>query len=365
MQPLLILRIHTDLRLGLGHVARALAIHKPWAAMGGRTCVAVSGDARARRVGAGLHPFLDQPLPCDAVDLGERAEASIPESLRAEASIVLVDQWDTTPAQIQALRPLRIAVMEDDGDAHEQADLLFQPYLEGIQWPAGPLRNVGGRKIRPCETEHGACRVLRGLDYVVVSPVATQQRPRREPQQPLSVRKLLVTFGGTDGPGLAQRAADVLGKLATTGRWSGTATLVAPQGVAGNSLPNCIVVPQLADLTRRIPEYDAIWCAMGLTLAESLCQGIPAAAWGQNERQARMIGDLAQTNGCFSLGEGPGADLEASAEALAQWLGPVGQEARQEQTRDGMRLVDGMGASRVAQELWNLAAQGAQAEIHS
>jgi hypothetical protein len=41
-------------------------------------------------------------------------------------------------------------------------------------------------------------------------------------------------------------------------------------------------------------------------------------------------------------------------EALAQWLGPEGQDNRQEQVRDGMALVDGMAASRIAQELWQL-----------
>jgi len=365
MPPLLLLRVHTDLRLGLGHVARALAIHESWTALGGRTCLAVSGDARARRVGGGLHPFLDQPLAFEVVDLGERLDAAIPDSLRDQASVVLVDQWDTTAAQIQALRPLKVAVMEDDGEAHEQADLLFQPYLEGIYWPATPVKNSGGRKIRPCETSHGSCRVLRGLDYVVVSPLATQLRPRRESQQPLSVHKLLLTFGGTDGPGLAQRAFEVLTNLVSSGRWMGKATLVAPQGVKGPSVSGCTVVPQLPDLTRRIPEYDAMWCAMGLTLAESLCMGVPVAAWGQNERQARMIGDVAQSNGCFSLGDGPEVALPTVVEALAQWLGPIGQEARQEQTRDGMGLVDGLGASRVAQELWNLVKPSACPEIHS
>jgi hypothetical protein len=82
--------------------------------------------------------------------------------------------------------------------------------------------------------------------------------------------------------------------------------------------------------------------------------GVPAAAWGQNQRQARMIGDLAMANGCFSLGVGPEADGTVVASALAHWLSAEGQESRQEQVRDGMALVDGMGASRVAQELWNL-----------
>ena len=30
MSPLLILRVHADLRLGLGHVARALALEEAW-----------------------------------------------------------------------------------------------------------------------------------------------------------------------------------------------------------------------------------------------------------------------------------------------------------------------------------------------
>ena len=56
-----------------------------------------------------------------------------------------------------------------------------------------------------------------------------------------------------------------------------------------------------------------------------------------------MVGDLALANGCYNLGIGPEADLGATEDALEQWLGPEGQETRQEQTRDGMQLVDGMG----------------------
>ena len=64
---------------------------------------------------------------------------------------------------------------------------------------------------------------------------------------------------------------------------------------------------------------------------------------------------VALANGCFDLGMGPGADLAIVRAALAQWLGPEGQDNRQEQVRDGMVLVDGLAASRIAQELWQLA----------
>jgi spore coat polysaccharide biosynthesis predicted glycosyltransferase SpsG len=352
--PLLILRVHTDLRLGHGHIARALVLQEHWRALGGAACIAVSGDERARRVGAGRHPWLDQELPCPAVDVGEDLHAGLPPDLQARAAVVLVDHWEADPAELQALRPLKVAVMEDEGDAHEAADLLFQPFLEGVRWPVSPLKLVNGRKLRPLETQHGGCRVLRGAHFIVVDPAALQLRPRREPLQPLAVHKLLVTFGGTDGPGLARRAFEVLRALVASGRWQGSCTLLAPQGIDAQPFPGCRILTALPGLTRRLPEFDAIWCAGGVTLSEAICLGVPAATWAQNERQHFMLSDLALHNGCLDLGQGAEADPAATAASLAQWLGPEGQEPRQEQVRDGMALLDGMGGSRVAQELWTM-----------
>ena len=358
MNRLLVLRVHTDQRLGLGHVARALAIGEAWKALGGSVCLAVSGDERARQVGQGSHPFRDEALPFEAVDLGAELHQPLPESLKVRAAVVLVDHWDNEAAEIEALRPLKVALMEDDSDTHEAADLLFQPFLEGVHFPENPVKTVKGRKLRPLETQHGTCRVLRGLKFVVVDRTALELRPKRDPLQPLTVRKLLVSFGGTDGPGLAQRAFGVLRDLSLSGRWPGQCTLLDPNGTLKEPFPGCRIFDRLPDFTRRMRDFDAIWCAAGLTLVEALCMGIPAAAWGQNERQHRMIADVALHNGCFDLGVGPEADPRIVTEAVAQWLGPEGQDNRQEQSRDGMSLVDGMGAQRVARELWELAGPG-------
>ena len=353
--PLLILRVHTDLRLGLGHVARALILQAQWRALGGTACLAVSGDARARRMGDGLHPTLDQPLPCEAVDLGEDLHAGLPPEVQARGAIVLVDHWEAQVSELQALRPLKLALMEDETEAHEGADLLFQPFLEGVSWPGSPLRVVAGRKLRPLETVRGGCRVLRGSQFIVVDPLALRLRPLREPLQPLAAHKLLVTFGGTDGPGLARRALAVLRDLVATGRWTGSCTLLAPQGLTEPPFPGCRILPGLPGLTARLPEFDALWCAGGVTLAEANCLGLPAATWAQNDRQHLMLAELAQHNGCLDLGVGAEADPATTAAALAQWLGPEGQETRQEQVRDGRALVDGQGGQRVIQALRELA----------
>ena len=354
MQPHLIIRVHADLRLGLGHVARALAVEEAWRALGGRATLAISGDDRARRVGSGLHPFRDTSLPCETLDLGAASTSPLPKELRAKSKVVLLDLWDLDQAQIEALRPLKVAVMEDDGDAHESADLLFQPFLEGVDFPDHPMKPLNGRKVRPFEGQHGHCRVLRGARFAVVDGTTLAMRPKRQPLQPLAVHRLLVTFGGSDGAGLAQRSFAVLEQLVNEDRWRGSCTILAPGKIQGNAFAGCSIQKSLPNLTQQLPGYDALWCSAGVTLTEALCLGIPVAAWGQNERQHRILADLAQASACFDLGIGPEVGLEITAKALAQWLGPEGQDSRSEQSRDGRVLVDGLGASRIAQELWAL-----------
>jgi hypothetical protein len=329
---------------------------QPWGALGGRATIAVSGDERASRLSLGKNPFADKPLPCPAVYVGEGAGAPLPEDLKSSGSVALVDMWDPDFEQINALRPLKVALMEDDGDVHEAADLLFQPYLDGVKWGNSPIRTENGKKLRPFEEQRGGCRVLKGAAYIVLSPLAAQMRPNREAAQPLNVKKLLVTFGGTDGPGLAPRAYEIMSRLVAENGWGGKCTLLAPGGKpegqgAGSQI---YVSPGLPELTKCLTEFDAVWCAGGVTLAECLCLGIPVAAWPQNERQQRMIADIALEGACINLGIGTEADPDVVREALADWLGPLGQETRQEQAANGMALVDGSGASRVAQELWKM-----------
>ena len=353
MSPQLILRVHADARLGLGHVARALAIEEAWRALGGTALLAISGDGRARRVGSGRHPFLDEPLPCEALDLGENLHAPLPASAKGE--VVLVDQWDTTPAHIKALRPRKVALMEDDTETYEEADLLIQPFLEGANWGENPIKTLGTEKLRPYEDRRGPCRVLLGARFIVVSPEAQTLRPRREPLTPLSIHKLLVTFGGSDGAGLAPKAFEVLRRLREENRWTGACTVLAPGGMKLQPFPGCTVLENIPGLVRRLPEFDAIWCAAGITLCEALCLGVPVAAWGQNARQSSILTDLSLAGVCCDLGDGPEADLNVVTEAMAHWLSPEGQETRQEELSAGMALVDGKGAARVAQELWKLA----------
>jgi len=349
----LILRIHIDPTLGLGHLARALAIHEEWKALGGQVTLAVSGDERARQVGRGINILQTSGLPTQIIDLGEDSLAPLGKGIQGE--VVLFDQWTSSREQIKEAAPLKIALMEDDGDAYEESDLLFQPYLEGIVWPDHPIRMKEGVKLKPHEDIRGKCHVLCGASYIVASPIVRTLRPKRQPDQPLNAQKILVTFGGSDAAGLAQKAFNILKNLQQEDRWRGNAVILAPQGIQGDLFPGCTVHASVTQLSEKIPQYDVLWCAGGVTLIDALCLGVPVVAWGQNERQVQGLTELGQHGACFGLGEGPSADSRTVEDALEHWLGPEGQESRQEQVVAGMGLIDGLGATRVAKELWKLA----------
>ncbi|MDR0498537.1 MAG: hypothetical protein LBH03_02230 [Holophagales bacterium] len=355
MQPHLIFRVHTDRRSGLGHISKALTLADHWHNMGGITTIAISGDDRARQIASGKDPFSESHLPCSAIYLGKTIDSPLPEYLKYENAVVLVDLWDITEDQIRDMRPLKIAIMEDDSNAHENADILFQPYLDGIKWNRNPIRIENGKKMRPYEEQRKNCRVLKGASYIVLSEMTAQLRMHRKQNLPLNVKKLLVTFGGTDGSRLAPRAYEIMTKVIDENGWDGSCTLLSPGGVNYLESPRITILSEIQNLTAHLPEFDAIWCTGGTTLADCLCLGIPVIAWGRDKRRHKIIDCIAREGACIDLGLGLETDMVAVQEALAHWLGPVEQESRHEQSAIGMALVDGSGASRVTDELWELA----------
>jgi len=355
MQPHLIFRVHNDRRSGLGHIARAITLAESWLAMGGIATITISGDERARYIASGKSPFSESNLPCSAIYLGKSMDSPLPEYFKFEKAVVFVDLLNITAEQIEDMRPLKIAIMEDESDAHKRADILFQPYLEGVKWNRNPIRTENGKKLRPYEEQRDACRVLKGSTYLILSSAVTQLHAQRNPIQPPDVKNLLVAFGGADSQRLAPKAYDVVAKVIEENHWDGRCTLLSPGGVNYLEFPGITVLSSIQNLSTRLPEFDAIWCTGGVTLAECLCLGIPVIAWGRNERHHKIINNIAQVGACVNLGLGLEADLTVVQETLANWLSPQEQESRQEQATIGMALVDGSGTSRVSQELWELA----------
>ncbi len=112
-----------------------------------------------------------------------------------------------------------------------------------------------------------------------------------------------------------------------------------------------------ADLSQLLPENDLIITAGGVTLLEATCCGTPAITIPFAENQvasARVVDNL-------GIGVFGGKLSQLTVEDLASRIGEVTRDsaARQRMRNNGLSLIDGQGAKRVANAIY-----GAREEHH-
>lgn len=169
----------------------------------------------------------------------------------------------------------------------------------------------------------------------------------------LRPRRVLLTFGGADPQGLTVKAARALDGLPAE------VELVA---VAGPAFPWKREFEALApQLRHRVPlisgagghiadlmqDADLVVCSGGMTVYELAALGTPAVVLGQNAREEQRMRAFARHGTLRFLGLGPDVADEALFAAVQALLHDGA--ARAEMSRNGRRLVDGMGATRAAE----------------
>ncbi len=166
-------------------------------------------------------------------------------------------------------------------------------------------------------------------------------------------RRVLLTFGGADPQGLTVKAARALDVLPED---------VELLAVAGPAFPWKREFEALATgLRHRVPlisgagghiadlmqDADLVVCSGGMTVYELAALGTPAVVLGQNAREEQRMRAFARHGTLRFLGLGPDVADETLFAAVAALLHDAA--ARTEMSRNGRRLVDGMGASRAAE----------------
>jgi spore coat polysaccharide biosynthesis predicted glycosyltransferase SpsG len=177
---------------------------------------------------------------------------------------------------------------------------------------------------------------LTGASYALVEP-RLAGLPRRPPGS--EVVTLLVATGGTDTEGygatIAEKLTDLLPGVAirlVVGPWSsdrvpdGTASVRTSDGLAGE-----------------LVDADLVVTAGGVTMVEALTLGRPTVAVITAENQRRYV------EGAASAGAVVAATVETAAESAASLAGDL--RRREDLADAAVRLLDGHGASRVAEAL--------------
>lgn len=307
--------------VGLGHLERMLALADALS-VGLPACIVVpAGEGQLlRRVSDRGH---------DAVELagsaGARASAA---AVSLAADVFVLDGYVFTVEVQRRLRARAPLVVVDDLGRPTAADLAVNP-------------SAGGERLRP----PGADAFLGGAEYALLSPAFLGARESiRERGHP--PRTALVSSGATNLADItAGFVVDVLARDPTVA----VLAVLGPQSV-GMQLPDdprlevLVAPPSLAGALGRATVYAG---AAGTTALQAACVGIPAVITAAVPNQ-----------------EGPASALVAAGCAVAAQPATLAGEClrllddpdrRTRMADAGRVLVDGHGASRVADRVRRLA----------
>ncbi len=337
------IRVDGNATLGMGHIMRCISIAKALQSAGS-VCVFFAAQEKAAEF---IHEkgFLCETLHTDYVDM----ESEIPY-LQAfvekyNPDLWLVDSYQITTKYIQTLQKMcPVFYLDDTGEQIYPADGLIN-------------YNIYGEELG----YEGKCsddmKLLLGASYAPVKQefVSTTYEVREEAEN------ILITMGGSD-------ALNITGQLSTLllDRLPEKVTLTLICGRFNPHLQKLQdlqeenarvqVLVDVPDMWNHFAKADVAVSAAGSTMYELGSMGIPTVCCYYVENQRRIAEGFAQKVGICNAGDfskEPQTVLVNLAEAVCDL---VRDKEKRERIVACMKCVtDGMGASRIADEILKMA----------
>lgn len=170
-----------------------------------------------------------------------------------------------------------------------------------------------------------------------------------DPEITNDLRRVLITMGGEDPNNCTQLLLEVLSQYPKTLEID---LLIGPAYAhreelvkAMTSSPHqCQIKENIKDIAHLFQQYDVALTAAGVTLWELMASGIPSVII-QTANNQRYVFEYAKKN---SLGP-----LLSSTEKLIQAIQQIEPiSIREKLSKHGQELIDGLGAERIAKNLW-------------
>ena len=326
--PDVLIRCESGREAGLGHIMR---------------CTALAQSCRD----LGMEVNFVQSLPSD-LSAAEEA-AFLTGGGEGRPRVVVLDSYKIdVPGLSQQLRHrgVRVVAIDDLGDRPLPVDLLINPNLgaEGLSYETAP------RTVR-----------LLGARYVLLrKPFQEKAKsPRRHPEV---ASEVLISLGGSDLKDCTRFVLEAMASIADR-RLDGiqVSVVLGPEyrGEAGSMLRGWSrkgsrprVERSPANMEELLASSDLAILAGGTTCYEAALLSLPFVLLMTAENQRLNELGLRRAGACLSLGKAEEATKERVAEAVRALA--LDHSLREAMGGKGRSLVDGEGASRVAQEIRQL-----------
>jgi UDP-2,4-diacetamido-2,4,6-trideoxy-beta-L-altropyranose hydrolase len=340
MQPgTLIFRADASVAMGTGHVMRCLALAQAWQDEGGECIFAM----------AGANSSLEERLRSEAMEIvAIVASAGTPQDAaqfvelagKYHARWVVVDGYQFDIKYQRAVKDAGLKLLLVDDTGHGGA------YLADIVLDQNAHASEGFYQHREPYT-----RLLLGSRYAMLRREFKAWRELKRQIAPVG-RKVLVTLGGADADNITVQVIRALRLLAAENLES---TIVVggsnPQGGrleeevqrGGGTirlLSNVLNMPEL------MADADVAISAAGITCWEMCLLGLPALLIDVAENQTPVARELDRQGIAAYAGHGKDVTPEGIAGLLKSIL--ASEERRTSMSERARRLVDGLGAERVA-----------------
>ncbi len=326
--------------IGLGHVVRCLALadelHEKH---GAAVSFAMRPSALASElVGRRAYPILQ--LPKSAVfDQESWLHDCI---LKSGAQILVVDvRDDLSKASLDALatKGAVIAVLDDSSDRRWAADIAFYP-------PVPQVQKIDWSGFRG--------RLCIGWKWLVLRA----QFARRFPPRNNLKCSLLIAMGGSDPAGLTLKAVRALDALngdfeSTIILGSGFCHGQSLRELLGQTRRRFTVRKDVSEMSTAMAQADLAICSFGMTAYELAAMGVPSVYACLTQDHEESASALVAAGMGVSVGVDD-EDTEIRLTAVVERL-LIDENARGRMSARARELVDGRGATRVADVLVTMA----------
>lgn len=309
--------------IGFGHALRCAAIKRAFEELGIKTELIVKGDASVARVlGRGRYIAKDWRTGRAAGRLAAGVDIALVDSYLAGGKIYR-----------EIAGAARHCLYLDD------CARLKYPDGTVINYNAyGPAMRYPGRR---------GARYLLGTAYAPLRKEFMSSVPARKIQK--RVRKALLVFGGSDTAGLTAQTLEFLAvnypEMEKTVIAGGGAALVAEERFKDKKT-TVVANADAAKVRRVMLDCDIAFTAGGVTLYELARTGTPAMGFCVAANQRKNLRAMAEAGALYPAGLSAGKIQAAALKKLMARASSPG--SRKRMSDSGMKIVDGLGAARIA-----------------